>query len=128
MSAQATTDLWYLTREGETLGPLSAVQLSELLSTGRLAPGELLWLEGMDVQISVQRYQEMLRSGPVPDWLEGLRQAAPSAAPVRPTAPEERWYSVQKPRRRGPFSRDQLNRMAAAGGVLDANVGRIEKV
>jgi hypothetical protein len=108
-------DHWYLTREGETLGPLSPVQLSELLSTGRLAPGELLWLEGMDVQISVQRYQEMLRTGPVPDWLEGLRQAASPMARARPPAPEERWYSVQKPRRRGPFSRAQLSRMAAAG-------------
>jgi hypothetical protein len=40
--------LWYYARNDQQFGPVSAAELKQLADTGRLAPDDLLWREGME--------------------------------------------------------------------------------
>jgi hypothetical protein len=39
---------WYYARNDQQFGPVSAAELKQLADSGRLAPDDLLWREGMD--------------------------------------------------------------------------------
>ncbi len=38
---------WYYSRDGSTVGPVSALELKHLASSGQLGPTDLVWKEGM---------------------------------------------------------------------------------
>ena len=82
---------WYLLRgnkpKADPTGPMSAEKLLELASEGGTAAGDWVWPAGVDVQIPVERFVAMMRSGKLPEWLhdvakaEAVRQSTLSAAP-----------------------------------------------
>ena len=41
------TDLWHYSHDGQSLGPITKVQLEELAASGGLAAQDLVWTEGM---------------------------------------------------------------------------------
>lgn len=41
------SEKWYYGRGGATVGPVSALDLKQLASSGQLAPTDLVWKEGM---------------------------------------------------------------------------------
>ena len=43
---QRLSEGWYYKQDGQTLGPVSAGQLRELLATGRLPPRQAVWRPG----------------------------------------------------------------------------------
>jgi hypothetical protein len=42
----AQMQLFYLTKNGQSLGPFSALELKEMAAAGLLEPADLLWTEG----------------------------------------------------------------------------------
>ncbi len=40
-------DEWYYAKNGQQLGPVSTAVITQMASTGQLAPGDLVWREGM---------------------------------------------------------------------------------
>lgn len=119
---------WYLLREsqapapgaalprkakGQPLGPMPAEKLLELASAGGASAGDWVWMEGMDVQITVERFLAIARAGklpespanflpewlsdvarsefiersrrtPIPDWLEEMQQAEKPSSSAPP--------------------------------------------
>ncbi|MBY0522814.1 MAG: hypothetical protein K2R98_05430 [Gemmataceae bacterium] len=108
------TAQWYLLRNSarttgaaqktQPLGPMPAAKLVELASSGGASAADWVWMEGMDVQITVEKFLAIARAGklpdspaaflpewltdvaksesferarpePIPDWLEEMRQA-----------------------------------------------------
>lgn len=71
------SDLWFFTHAGLTCGPVPAGKLDELIAKGLLRDEEQVWLEGIDVQISVQSYRDVNRGGSLPTLVGALRQSGP---------------------------------------------------
>jgi hypothetical protein len=46
MSAPASSNEWYLAREGQQFGPITEAELAEFIKRGHLQPNDLLWREG----------------------------------------------------------------------------------
>jgi hypothetical protein len=46
MPAPASRIEWYLSRDGQQHGPLSAAELAKFIELGHLRPDDLLWREG----------------------------------------------------------------------------------
>ena len=46
MFGSLPSDGWYCNLEGQTFGPLSRVQVQELLLIGRLGPRQVMWNRG----------------------------------------------------------------------------------
>lgn len=66
MSAQ-----WYLSSEGQTLGPYTGEQLQQFVQEGRIIDSTLLWAEGMT---------EWLPASQIPGVLPQVAAVAPAAA------------------------------------------------
>lgn len=62
---------WYYSDGGEQRGPVYEGELRTMLSTGRLAPGELVWHEGMPNWVEAARVPELA-------WRGGIEYAAPA--------------------------------------------------
>ena len=102
--------------KGQTIGPMPAEKLLELASSEGASAGDWVWMEGMDVQITLERFLAIARAGklpdspaaflpewlsdvaksesiersrptPIPDWLEEMRQAEKPSAPSTKPAP-----------------------------------------
>ena len=43
---QRPSEGWYYKQDGQTLGPFSAEQLQQFLTTGRLQPRQAVWRQG----------------------------------------------------------------------------------
>jgi len=108
-------DRWYLTHAGRNLGPLSAAQLLDLLSSNQVAAHEIVWPEGVDVGITVQRFLEKVRAETVPGWMAEF-PCAPFAKPA------EGWYHMPQQERRGPFAPESLIELAARGELRPEDV------
>jgi hypothetical protein len=69
---------WYYSKNGTQLGPIGTEELQSKLASGEVAPGDLVWKDGM---------ADWLPAGQVAE----LRAAAPSSpvANVQPAAPAE---------------------------------------
>ena len=58
---------WYMTRDGTTrYGPYEDDQLKELAATGRIAPTDMLWKEGMDQWVSAASMTGLSVAPPAP--------------------------------------------------------------
>jgi hypothetical protein len=73
------TARWYIARlgttdgslsletvQGASVGPLSAATLLELAATGGVGADDAVWMEGTDVQITVEQFLGLARAGKVP--------------------------------------------------------------
>ncbi len=81
MSAPASSNQWYLAREGQQFGPISDAELAKFIELGHLQPNDLLWRDGF------------------PDWRPAMVVfPAPSQTTPRPTtAPKARGRSAPEP-------------------------------
>jgi hypothetical protein len=61
---------WHYSRGGKTVGPVSALELKRLASSGQLAPTDLVWKEGM------------------PDWVAADQLKGLFVAPALPAQPQ----------------------------------------
>lgn len=91
------TDRWYYTHAGQTLGPVTAVQLRQLAASGLLSPNDLIWPEGGQQGGGVPAQAAIdfaTRSPPAPPpqnqpvWLDDIRNAVKTeektASPGKP--------------------------------------------
>jgi hypothetical protein len=46
MRTAGSSDGWYYRQNGQVCGPVSAQQLQQLLTTGRLQPRQAVWIQG----------------------------------------------------------------------------------
>jgi hypothetical protein len=75
-------DRWYYTHGGQTLGPVTAVQLRHLASSGQLAANDLIWPEGRQQSEAVPAQAAIIFQAPAvtlankPAWLDDIRAAA----------------------------------------------------
>jgi hypothetical protein len=92
-------DGWYFTHAGLTLGPIPTARLNELIAAGHLGRDEAVWPEGVDVQITVQVYSNLLRGVPGPDWLADVQKAATAKSPDRGASrsPAPDWLKAPDP-------------------------------
>lgn len=77
--------VWYYIHQGVQYGPLTWEQVQQAVVAGRLAPGDLIWRQGMAQWVEAQRVPELVglfRSVPVP-----TARTAPAAIPSRSTLP-----------------------------------------
>jgi len=71
------TTQWYLLRnsarttgaapKAQPLGPMPAAKLVELASSGGASASDWVWMEGMDVQITVEKFLAIAHAGKLPD-------------------------------------------------------------
>jgi uncharacterized RDD family membrane protein YckC len=73
----AMAEGWYVGRNGEKSGPLSPDQLRRMAATGQLAPGDLVWKQGMADWVQAATIRGLFPQGPAP-------QAGGAAPPPRP--------------------------------------------
>lgn len=78
------SDSWYFTHAGLTCGPVPVERLDEMIASGLLRDGEMVWLDGVDVQIAVESYRQVNRAGSLPTLVGALRQDQPSKPAVSP--------------------------------------------
>jgi hypothetical protein len=64
--------LWYYARHDQQFGPVSATELKSLADSGRLAPDDLLWREGMDAWTTAVNFRGLFAAE------IGAKQAVPS--------------------------------------------------
>jgi hypothetical protein len=80
--------LWYYLRGGAQLGPVSWEDLVKAARTGNLAPGDLVWTEGMAQWQPAASIPGLIAQQPVPPPMYGTPPVppgyAPARAPVRP--------------------------------------------
>jgi hypothetical protein len=76
MSAQ-----WYLSSEGQTLGPYSGEQLQQFASEGRIIASTLLWAEGMAEWLPAEQIPGVLPQPAEPAPAAAAATAAPAWAP-----------------------------------------------
>jgi hypothetical protein len=55
---------WYYARNNQQFGPVSAGELKQLADSGRLAPDDLLWREGMDAWATAINLRGLFPEGP----------------------------------------------------------------
>lgn len=69
------TAQWYLLRQsqGQPSGPMPAEKLLALAASGGASAGDWVWMEGMDVQITVERFLAIARMGQLPDSPDKFR-------------------------------------------------------
>lgn len=48
-------EMWYYTRGGTAVGPVSALELKRLASSGQLTPTDLVWKEGMSDWVAAEQ-------------------------------------------------------------------------
>ena len=53
--------------KGQPIGPMPAEKLLELALRGDASPADWVWMDGMDVQITVERFLAIARTGKIPD-------------------------------------------------------------
>lgn len=74
------SDRWYYTHAGQTLGPVTAAQLRQLLGNGQLDPSDLIWQEGRSQKEGAPVQASLDVSTPTaekkPDWLDDVRATA----------------------------------------------------
>ncbi len=71
------SEQWFYSRGGAVVGPVSAVDLKLLASSGQIGPADLVWKEGMRDWVPAEQ-------------LKGLFDApAPAAPPPRKEQPQE---------------------------------------
>ena len=51
---------WFYEKEGHQYGPLSPQQMRSLGQSGKLAPDDLVWREGMQTKIAASQYKGLL--------------------------------------------------------------------
>jgi serine/threonine protein phosphatase PrpC len=73
-------DRWYYTHGGQTLGPVTAAQLRQLLGNGQLDPSDLIWQEGRGQKEGAPVQASLDVSAPATekklDWLDDVRATA----------------------------------------------------
>lgn len=52
-AAPALADRWFYRHQGKQQGPVSSAQLDQLAATGKLAPDDVLWMEGDDPSVGI---------------------------------------------------------------------------
>jgi hypothetical protein len=85
---------WYVARNGNKVGPFSAVELRQLAAFRLLQPGEMLWTEGLT------------------KWLE-----AASLAWLFPPAGQKRFWLHIDGQTRGPYAAEQIRAALTARRV-----------
>lgn len=102
MSAPASSNQWYLARDGQQFGPISDTELAKFIELGHLQPHDLLWRDGFpDWQPA-----SVVFPAPAP----ALQQPAP-APQLRPQPNTDFTPTGRKPAR-GPRSRRRGGRAA----------------
>ena len=71
---------WFYSEQGQQLGPVSTEVLGQLASAGRIAPGDLVWREGMAQWIAARDVPEVASLFPAP------RTGRPAPPPLPPMA------------------------------------------
>lgn len=94
---------WYLTNNGEQVGPYSITALFHQLGTGAIGPGEWVWPEGVDAAVTVQRFLKRVHDETLPRWRGG------------PPPVMELSYHIRGKEKTGPFGTEKLMELAAAG-------------
>src|SRR5688500_11000971 len=62
----AADDIWYYTRNGERIGPVTELELSNIVARGDLRPHDLVWKAGMPQWVQL-RFAEGLPEAPPPE-------------------------------------------------------------
>lgn len=75
--AEGADARWYLSRDGQQLGPLSDRELSLFAEGGNFKPGDLLWTAGLDEWKPADALFGLARSGTVGDAEENDQDFAP---------------------------------------------------
>jgi hypothetical protein len=73
---------WYYNRDGTTIGPISALDLKHLASSGQLGTSDLVWKEGMREWVAAQQ-------------VKGLFVAPAAAAPPQRTEQAQEFITCQ---------------------------------
>jgi uncharacterized RDD family membrane protein YckC len=73
----ASTDIWYYSRNGERLGPVSELDLINTIARGDVRPEDLVWKEGMAQWAPAGSFAELFPHGP----------PAQQAQPAPPSTP-----------------------------------------
>src|SRR5262245_51232335 len=106
-------DWWYFTLAGQTRGPATAVEITNLASAGILGPDEYVWPEGCGVQITVQTFIGLNQAGNLPDWLADVIEAESLRAKTVASAPKESTTTLAPT----PKTPDWLDDVRQAEGV-----------
>jgi uncharacterized RDD family membrane protein YckC len=88
---------WYYAQQGQRKGPLPEEQLRQLVASGQMAPGDLVWKDGM------------------PGWVPVSKVFPPAA--TNHQAPADRWYYSQQGQQKGPLPEVQLRQLVASGQI-----------
>jgi DNA-binding beta-propeller fold protein YncE len=101
----AQKQLWYVTKNGQQLGPYSSRQLKELANSGQLEPNDLIWTEGLQEWILARTIKQLFPEKPAAPPLASVppvvgtsqRQGAssPLAAAPHPVSPDHEPSTTQ---------------------------------
>jgi hypothetical protein len=84
-TADDTAGLWHCARDGQSIGPVSAVKLREMAVAGILEPGDLVWKQGMENWVPAGQIKGLIeRTSPPP--IPGSRPPIPGSRPPIPSS------------------------------------------
>ena len=107
-------DLWYYTREGKAMDPVSQAQLKKLAASGQLRPTDLVWKEGMPKWVRAgsakelygdENRRESVAPAEDPESIPGPRRRRPSRA-----YEDDDYEDRRRPRRRDSDDGDRPRR------------------
>src|SRR5262245_9918455 len=78
-------DLWFYTRGGKQMEPVSAAELKELATRGALKPTDMVWREGMPQWIRAATAQGLFDQTPAYASPQPATPYAPAPQPYDPT-------------------------------------------
>jgi hypothetical protein len=98
-------ELWYYTREGQAMDPVSAEELKRMAAAGKLKPTDMIWKEGMAQWVRASTAKGLFQGG------NGETAASPAPASrseaVKPVREDEWDVPAAAPRRARPADEDE---------------------
>jgi hypothetical protein len=95
MSQADQSSEWYLARDGQQHGPISAPEMEKIIELGYLLPTDLVWRQGFDDwKPAAEAFPKKAEASPAP--------APPAAAPATPAPPARPAESTSAPATSAP--------------------------
>ena len=86
---------WFYGKEGQQYGPVDEATLRARITSGEIAPQDLIWSEGMDVWTPLQNLPQFAIKQPLsPPPVSGIMSSKPSGQSHSPYAPPTATPSV----------------------------------